>query len=125
MWKFYNPNPAGRMVGDCSVRAISKALDISWEEAYAQTSSNGYLMCDMPSSDAVWGAVLRERGFSRHAVPNSCPACYTIQEFAKDHPEGIYVVATGGHVATIRDGILFDSWDSSMETVAYYWAKED
>lgn len=33
MWEYFNPNPAGRMVGDCSVRAISAALDVSWDEA--------------------------------------------------------------------------------------------
>lgn len=26
----YNPNPAQKSVGDCTVRAISKALDQSW-----------------------------------------------------------------------------------------------
>ena len=26
-WKFYNPSPNGGNVGDCTVRAISKALD--------------------------------------------------------------------------------------------------
>jgi len=28
MYKFYNPNPLGRLnAGDCTIRAISKALD--------------------------------------------------------------------------------------------------
>ena len=29
MWVKYNSNPAGRSVGDCAVRAVAKALDIS------------------------------------------------------------------------------------------------
>ena len=29
MYIEYNPNPCGRRVGDCAVRAISKALDWS------------------------------------------------------------------------------------------------
>lgn len=33
---YYNPNPMSRIVGDCAVRAISKALDIDWELAYAK-----------------------------------------------------------------------------------------
>ena len=32
MWKKYNPNPKGACVGDCTVRAISKALNQSWED---------------------------------------------------------------------------------------------
>ena len=33
-YKYYNPNPVGRSVGDCTVRAIAKALDQTWEETY-------------------------------------------------------------------------------------------
>ena len=121
MWKKYNPNPVGRSVGDCSIRALTKALDISWEEAYARAAKTGYLMGDMPSSDSVWGAVLREAGYKRETVPNTCPACYTLAEFAEDHPDGVYVVGTGGHVATVEHGDIFDSWDSSREPVIYYW----
>jgi len=33
-YEYYNPNPMSRNVGDCSVRAISKALDTDWETAY-------------------------------------------------------------------------------------------
>lgn len=42
----YNPNPVGRRVGDCAVRAISKALDMSWEAAYVTLALNGLQMCD-------------------------------------------------------------------------------
>lgn len=119
----YNPNPMSRNVGDCSVRAISKALDTDWETSYIQIMINGYAMGDMPSSDAVWGAVLRQNGFYREAVPNTCPDCYTAEDFCKDHPEGTYVLAFGGHVATVVDGDLYDSWDSSREIPQFYWYK--
>ena len=35
MYIEYNPNPAGRRGGVCSVRAVAKALDVGWEKAYA------------------------------------------------------------------------------------------
>lgn len=123
-WRMYNPSPAGRNVGDCAVRAIAKALGTDWETAYALIALNGYLMGDMPSSNSVWGAVLRQNGFYRSAIPNTCPDCYTIADFADDHPDGAYVVGTGSHVVTIRDGIIYDSWDSSQEIPQYYWHKE-
>ena len=122
-WTMYNPSPVGRNVGDCSVRAVAKALDTDWETAYALIVKNGYLMADMPSSNAVWGAVLRQNGFYRHAVPNACPDCYTIGEFADDHRKGVYVVGTGNHVVTVKDGVVYDSWDSRGEIPQYYWSK--
>ena len=124
-WKRFNNNPSGRSVGDCSIRALSVALDVDWETAYALAALNGYLMNDVISSNSVWGSVLRQNGFYRYSIQNTCPDCYTMEDFARDHPRGVYVVGTGNHVATIRDGMIFDSWDSSREIPQYYWTKED
>ena len=124
MWNEYNPNPEGRRVGDCSVRALAKALDVDWDTAYLMIVVQGFISKDMPSSNSVWGSVLRRNGFTREVVSNDCPDCYTIEDFANDHPKGIYVVGTGNHVVTIIDGIAYDSWQSSNETPQYFWKKE-
>lgn len=125
MWIKYNPNPTGRAVGDCAVRAISKALDIDWETAYNLIASNGFAMGDMPSSDPVWGSVLRQNGFYRSSIPNRCPDCYTAADFAQDNPVGTFVLGFGGHVATIVNGNLYDSWDSSNCIPIYVWYRKD
>lgn len=117
----YNPNPVARKVGDCSVRAVAKALGVSWETAYIMLVMNGYSMGDMPSADSVWGATLRQKGFKRQAIPHTCPDCYTAEEFCEDHPNGVYVLGFGGHVATVVDGNLYDSWDSSGENPQFFW----
>ena len=122
-WQMYNPNPAGRAVGDCSVRAVAKALGTDWETAYAMIANNGFMMGDMPSSNSVWGAVLRQNGFTRKVLPNTCPDCFTLGMFAKDHPDGVYVVGTGNHVAAVVDGLIWDAWNSSDEIPVYYWQK--
>lgn len=120
----YNPNPTGRRVGDCSIRAIAKALNIDWESAYLLIAMNGYAMGDMPSSDSVWGSVLRQHGFYRDAIPNTCPDCYTVADFCEDHPTGTYVLGFGGHVATVVDGNIYDSWNSSNEIPQYFWYRQ-
>lgn len=125
MWKEYNPNPTARRVGDCAVRAIAKALDLDWEQAFALVAANAFAMGDMPSADSVWGATLRQHGFYRAAIPNTCPDCYTAADFCKDHPRGTFVLGFGGHVATVQDGVLYDSWDSSNEIPIYYWYRKD
>lgn len=122
---YYNPNPIARKVGDCSVRAVAKALGLSWEEAYIMLTANGLSMGDMPSSDSVWGAALRQHGFYRKAMPDSCPDCYTAKDFMTDYPKGTYVLGFGGHVATVENGDLYDSWDSSEEIPQFFWYKEE
>lgn len=123
MYIYYNPNPCGRIVGDCSVRAISAALGITWDEAHDILCEFSKNMCDMPSADQVWGAVLRASGFHRYILPDQCPDCYTVERFCLDHRNGIYVLGFGSHVATVIDGNLYDSWDSSQEVPVYYWYK--
>lgn len=125
MWQRFQPNPLARNVGDCSVRAVAKALNVDWETAYARIALAGFLMGDMPSSDAVWGSVLRQNGFYREVMPNTCPDCFTAEDFCNEHPEGTFVLGFGGHVATVVDGTLFDSWDSSNEIPVYYYYRKD
>ena len=122
-WVYYNPSPAGRNVGDCAVRAVAKALDTDWETAYAEIASAGFLMNDVPSSNSVWGSVLRRHGFMRSSLPPTCPDCYTAEDFCRDHPSGTYVLGFGNHTATVKDGRLFDSWDSSGLVPQYVWEK--
>ena len=126
MYEYYNPNPVrpDGGAGDCAVRAVAKALDISWEESYARLTMNGFLMGNMPSSDLVWGSVLREHGFKREMIPNTCPDCYTVAEFCADNPEGTFAVKSDGHVAAVIDGVLYDSWNSEMKTPIYVWRKD-
>lgn len=125
MYTEWNPNPLERRVGDCAVRAIAKALNMDWESAFALLAANAFSLGDMPSSDAVWGTVLRQNGFLREAIPNTCPDCYTAEDFCRDHPHGTYTLAFGGHVATVEDGTLFDSWDSSSLSPQYFYYRKD
>ena len=62
-WVYFNPNPEGKRVGDCAVRALCKALGQDWEQVYTGLCLEGFALGDMPSADRVWGAYLR-----RHAL---------------------------------------------------------
>lgn len=117
---YFNNNPVGRSTGDCVVRAMSKALGLGWETAHLMLDVNAISMGDMPSADSVWGATLRQNGFYKHLIDGY----KTAEDFCEEHPQGTYVLAFGGHVATVIDGQLFDAWDSSREIVQYYWSKE-
>lgn len=123
MYSHYNPNPKGNRVGDCVVRAVSKALNMSWEDAYIELTIQGYIMGDLLSSNSVWGAYLKTKGFVRDIIPFECPDCYSLSEFANEHKDGIYVVGTGSHAICVKNGVIFDAWDSSNEQPIYYFYK--
>lgn len=50
--------------------------------------------------------------------------CYTVEQFAQDHPQGTYILAIDGHVVCVQDGCWFDSWDSKDRVPLYVWRKE-
>lgn len=119
-----NPNPLKKNVGDCTVRAISLATGKEWNETYVDLCLQGFQMADMPSSNSVWGEYLIENGFSYHVLPDTCPYCYTVRDFARDHKTGVYVLGTGTHVIAVIDGFYMDAWDSGDKTPLFYFSKE-
>ena len=123
MFKFFNPNPEGRSVGDCVIRAITKATDKSWDQVYIELCLQGFIFCDLPSANSVWGAYLRRQGFIKYLIPDYCPECYTVEDFAKDYNKGTFILGTGEHVVTVVDGDYYDSWDSGREVPIYYFKR--
>lgn len=121
MWIEYNANPVSNRVEDCAVRAVAVALDITWDEAFDLIAKNAKQMGTMMHSNAAWGSVLRQHGFIREVIPNTCPDCYSIREFCEDNPYGVYVIGTGNHTLTVINGNYIDTWDSGNEIPIYFW----
>ncbi len=124
-FSYFNPNPRGRKTGDCAVRAIAKALNISWESAYIDLTMEGYNLADMPSSNLVIDRYLKSKGFRKHAIPDNCIDCYTFADFMGEFFKGTFVLGTGTHLACVIDSTLYDSWDSSDCVPIYYYEKEN
>lgn len=119
----FNANPLHRRVGDCVIRAISKALDQTWDETFVGICLQGFIEKDMPSGNAIWGDYLKRKGFTRHVIPNEHDR-YTVDDFAEDHPRGTYILALSGHVVCVKDGVLYDTWHSGEEIPLYYWKRD-
>lgn len=120
MYVYENTNPQKKNVGDCAIRAVAKATDQTWIQAYMALYVHGLQLADLANSDAVWTSYLRERGFTRGVIPNTCPDCYTVADFAEDHPDGTFVLGTGSHAVAVIDGTIYDAWDSSNAIPIFY-----
>ena len=106
MYVPFNPNPINRKTEDCVVRAIAKVLDIPWEKAYMELSVKGLELCDWGNSNSVWGEFLKDKGFVREIIPDTCPDCYTVED----------------SVAVV-DGSYFDTWQSGDQVPIYAYRK--
>lgn len=118
---YFNPNPSGKRVGDCVIRAVGKLTKQDWETTYLEIAMAGFELCDMPSSNSVWAAYLKRKGYRRRVIPDTCPNCYTVRDFCRDYPHGRFLLATGSHVVAVVNGDYFDAWDSGDEVPVYFW----
>ena len=123
MFKYYNPNPCHKRVGDCTVRALSKVLDQDWKETFIELAVFAYMLCDMPTSNNVWGYYLKSKNYKRFIIPDDGIENYSVEQFCQDYPEGTYLLALQSHVIAVKDGDFFDTWDSSGEVPIFYWVK--
>ena len=124
MYVYANPNPCRREEPDCVVRAVCIATDRDWDEVHWDLCILSHYECTMPSVNWLWELYLKRNGFEKFLLPESCPKCVTVREFAKRHPKGTYVIGTGSHAVCVRDGDWIDLWDSGDEVPTYFYRKK-
>ena len=125
--KYYNANSSGRSTGDCVKRAISFAFDIPYTQA-AKLLNNKMkdLKFDSWQIYPVFKNVIRDLGGGESVDVKDT---ITVDEFADTNdPNYIYIVLVSekpkgrtSHLLTIRNGKVWDSWDSRDYYVRYYW----
>lgn len=119
----YNKNPHGNFTGDCIIRAIATAMDAEWDDVWLGIMVIAFREKDMMDSNRIWQQYLHENGYKRTNIPDTCPDCYTVNDFVRDNPQGTYILGTGSHVIAVKDGYYYDTGDSGNEVPIYYWTK--
>ena len=98
-------------------------MDMPWDDVAIDLSMMMVAEKDIVSSNSLWGKYLELNGFRRGSLPNTCPSCFTIEDFCKTYPQGIFVVCTGSHVVAVINGNYYDTFDSGQETATYYFER--
>lgn len=122
---YLNANPDKNKTTDCTIRAVSFALDQSWDTTFIHIAVECLMHHDMPEANYIWAGYLKSKGYKRKIIPDTCPNCYTVRDFCLDYPHGTYILGTGSHAVAIRDGDYYDIWDCGDEIPIYYWMKGD
>ena len=125
MWVRCNPNPKRKHVPDCVIRALAILFDKTWYEIFDDLYMVGRQEASVSCDDNVWGLYLHLNGFEQFMLPESCPRCITVKDFAKQFPKGRYVIDTGSHAIAVIDGDYYDSWDSGNEVPSFFWRKNE
>lgn len=123
MYRYFNPNPQGLMVGDCTIRAICAVTGLDWYTVHDAACELSREMADMPSADRVWWTLLEDLGFEWIGMIDQCPHCYTVADFANDHPTGTFVLGPLEHAVAVIGGRWYDSWNSGQTVPTYYFRR--
>lgn len=127
-FEYFNANPLGAKKrgyqwdrGDCAVRALAKAADISWLNAYDylnERARRDYNVLNdttayrgwIEEGGAQWVAVKAEKGKER----------MTAEDFCKSHPKGRYILHLASHETAVVDGKIYDVWNCGERCVYGY-----
>ena len=141
-YEYFNPSPKKRVKadgtpmkwhkGDCTTRALSKALGISWKEAFKLQCEEAMKICDNTTATSVTNAVLLANGFKKGSInkewiqQNHCRPTVRelIDDFNKEFNNKKVVVNCTHHLVAAEGDVLYDTWDSSDET-AWSWYYKD
>lgn len=108
-FEYYNANPRGRRVNDCTVRAISLATGKSWDETYARLSSYAQAQAIMLDETEYIDELL-ERTYEKICGCKD-KIKITVGQFADKHPEGTYLITMNGHITCCIDGCIYDTFN--------------
>ena len=124
-FKFYNLNPfKKKSAGDCVARAISGATSLNWEQVIRELTDYGIKLGYVFNMKETYDKWLCENGWRKNKQPRKPNnKKYTIKEFCKLQPKGIFIVGVANHLTFIEDGILYDTWNCEYKTVGNYWSK--
>lgn len=131
-FKPYQPNPAGNYIGDCVVRALSGAMDITWAEAVELLAATEKTTIN---SRKVYPDILKTNGFVNHKAIKHGGRYIDGRTFCEEmnntyhNGERIIVFVHRSHLAAVvpvdSDGRktykFIDSWDSSKKKIGEYW----
>lgn len=114
MYEYYNANPLGRIVNDCTVRAISLATEQSWDATYRELSEFARKQ-GITFSEIEFINEYLEKRYKHYCLANEI---MTLEDFLNLKLPGRWLVTMSGHITCVIDGICYDTFDPSNR---YIW----
>jgi hypothetical protein len=139
---YYNANPKGKVTGDCVIRALSNAMNKTWDEVLTDLYKYALKYKQMLNDDILYKKYLKDNGWVMLKQPRKWDNTkYTGIEFCKELQEGccfnyndkdimvdgfsnIIAHIGGHHIIAIKDCKIIDTWDSGNGCIGNIWVKK-
>ena len=113
MFKYYNANPLGRHVNDCTVRAIALATRRSWYEVFDELSRYARKEAITFSEIEFINDYLDQR-YERYCANKGETQ---LKDFLDLKLEGRWLITMSGHITCAIDGVCYDTFDPSEKFI--------
>ena len=124
---YYQPNDKDLKdkFGDCTIRALSKALDCTWLEAYdkmiplcREAQVSNVFDCDITTRKRM----MEKLGFEYTGISvKGGKERPTVEKFASKHTHGRYILNVAHHEVACVDGKYYDTWNSGHKSLYGYF----
>lgn len=127
---YYQPNKLDVKdeYGDCTIRALSKALDLTWIEAFDLMIPycRKYQIPNIFfTSKKIEMEVMKDLGFEYFGISNKKGIKRpTVKEFASTHKKGTYILNVANHEVACVNGKYYDTWDSGFKSLYGYYERK-
>lgn len=115
MYRYYNANPLGRKVNDCTVRAIALATGESWDSTYNYLSDYAQQEAVM-MDNVVYIDKFLDKNFEK-IYTNEKGYNMTVDDVSKCWYKGTYLITMKNHITCCIDGIIYDTFNPSDRLV--------
>lgn len=104
---------------DCTVRALSAALEIPYWQAHRFMAKNGRRMkAGVPFREVIGR---KSRVLFGHRIGKRMSPRKTVKKFLKEHPTGTFLMTVTRHAFAIRDGKVITNLNSVNQHINNYW----
>lgn len=119
VYQYANPHPDNKVVGDCVKRAITLSGNYDYKDV--QLELNRYKKITKAKSyneRKNWVPYIEKvLGWEKLTGYQNIK----VGEFAKDNPKGTYIIKVRGHLTTVKDGKVLDTWNCSYKAINRVW----
>ena len=115
MFRYYNANPLGRKINDCTVRAIALATDESWDSIYNFLSDFAQQEAVM-MDDVNYIDKFLDKNFIK-IYTNTNGYNMTVDDVARRWYKGTYLITMKNHITCCIDGVIYDTFNPSDRLV--------
>lgn len=122
-YKFYNPHPEGKKVGDCVKRALTLATNKDYKTVSLELNRLKKVTGAKKFNDNNnWKEYVKLQGWEKLSFPAIAgQPRMNGHRFVENYPKGTYLLRMSKHLVTVKDGIIYDTWDCRDKCVYNAW----